>query len=85
MSWRKMKNRKVNNMAFQRIGTPVDLSVVDFGSKDSYEIICEHCGAGVGRGNKRLAKFAGTETVIVSPREFVCPHCGKKSKVTKEK
>lgn len=70
---------------FQRIGTPVDLSLVDFDSKISYAIICEHCGKKVGRGNKRLAKFAGTQTVVVSPREFICPHCNKKSSIVKDK
>ena len=68
---------------FQRIGTPVDLSLVDFASKGSYDILCEHCGAVVGRGQKRLAKFGGTEVVVVAPREFVCPKCGKTSKISK--
>ena len=71
-------------MAFQRIGTPVDLSVVDFKSKNSYAIVCEHCGHILGRGVSRLAKFAGTKTVVVSPREVVCPECGKTSKITKK-
>ena len=72
-----MKKRN-NIMSFQRIGTPVDLSVVDFTTKDSYSIACEHCGKAVGKGNKRLAKFAGTDIVVVAAREFVCPHCGKR-------
>ena len=71
-------------MAFQRIGTPVDLTLVDFGSKESYDIKCEHCGAVNGRGLKRLAKFTGTNTVVVAPREFICPACGKSSKVAKK-
>lgn len=72
-------------MAFQRIGTPVDLSTVDFKSKDAYTIVCANCGKSVGTGVQRLAKFAGTKTVVVSPREFICPHCGKSSRVEKGK
>lgn len=70
-------------MAFQRIGTPVDLTAVDFDSKESFSIVCEHCGKKVGRGNNRLAKFAGTDIVVVAAREFVCPKCGGKSSVKK--
>ena len=72
-------------MSFQRIGTPVDLNAVDFKSKESYAIACEHCGKKVGRGVKRLAKFAGIEIVVVAPREFVCPHCGAKSSMAHTK
>ena len=77
--------RKVNDMAFQRIGSPVDLSVVDFGSKDAFSIACEHCKTIAGLGLKRLAKFMGSEIVVVSPREFVCPKCGKSSHIVKGK
>ena len=72
-------------MAFNRIGTPVDLSAVNFNSKESFVICCEECGKKVGRGLKGLAKFAGTDTVVVAPRGFVCPHCGASSTVSKKK
>lgn len=72
-------------MAFQRIGTPVDLSLVDFTSKDAFPIVCKHCKTKVGDGVKRLARFAGSNIVVVSPREFVCPKCGKTSSIVKGK
>ena len=71
-------------MAFQRIGTPVNLDNVSFDGTGSYGITCEHCGKSVGRGNKRLARFAGTEIVVVAARTFVCPFCGKTSKIVKD-
>ena len=72
-------------MSFTRIGTPVDVTAVDFKSKDAYTIVCKHCGERVGKGIKRLAKFYGTEIIVVAPHEFVCPDCGKKSPVVKAK
>ena len=68
---------------FQRIGAPVNLDNVDFDAKDSYGITCEHCGKTVGRGSKRLARFAGTDIVVVAARTFICPHCGKTSGIIK--
>ena len=70
-------------MAFQRIGTPVELDLVDFESAGAYAIVCKHCGAKVGNGHKRMARFSGTKTVVILPREFLCPKCGKTSPIVK--
>ena len=67
-------------MAFNRLGTPMDLDAIDFKSKDAHAIVCEHCGKKVGVMHKRAAKFSGSSVVMVAPKEFVCPRCGKTSK-----
>lgn len=61
------------NMAFNRIGTPVDINSVDFKKAD--KIICSHCKGELGLKIGNMIKFAGSDAVIVNPGEFKCHLC----------
>lgn len=63
-------------MAFQRIGNPVNLKMVDFKKSSTVTICCKKCKTAVGRRNGQFVKFSNSPVVVVSPERFVCPKCG---------
>lgn len=70
-------------MAFNRVGTPVNLESFNFGAPGSVEIVCEHCKSKVGRSLGKFSKLEGNPVVSVNVNEFHCPKCGKISQFKK--
>jgi hypothetical protein len=71
-------------MAFQRIGNPVNLEMVNFKKSSTINICCSKCKAAIGRRNGQFVKFANSPVVVVSPERFVCPKCGAVATYTDE-
>ena len=63
-------------MAFQKIGSPVNIEAVNFKKSSTVSICCSKCKAAVGRKNGQFVKFANSTVVVVAPERFVCPKCG---------
>jgi ribosomal protein L14 len=71
-------------MAFQRIGNPVNLEMVNFKKTATVTVCCAKCKAKVGRRNGQFIKFANSPVVVVSPEKFVCPKCGTVASIRDE-
>ena len=65
-------------MAFNRTGSPVNVETIDL-SAASYDVVCEHCNKPVGKKINNLLKIANV--VVVSPKSYICPSCGKENYV----
>lgn len=63
-------------MSFKKIGSPVNMEIVNFKKTSTVNICCKACGKNIGRRNGQYVKFSKSSVVVVSPQRFVCPECG---------
>lgn len=74
-----MKKRGVTKMAFNRIGTPVNIDNVDLKKFEAFK--CSECGVVLGEKSGNMIKVAGKNAFVVAHKTYVCPKCGKEHHV----